>query len=197
MRTENPKQISIVNKGKELFWKYGIRRVSIEEICREAGVSKMTFYKYFKNKNSLVIYIFENLSKDQIKVYREFWESDIPMEEKVQRTIRMKLDSTDHVSMDLVLDIYKSGDQELQDYFNQRTQEMLDIVRYDYREAQDKGLLRQDFSIDFIMYLMNHLGEMISDEKLTSLYSDSSSLLRDLLEFFYYGIMPKSNNKVS
>lgn len=197
MRTENPKQISIVNKGKELFWKYGIRRVSIEEICREARVSKMTFYKYFKNKNSLVIYIFENLSKDQIKVYREFWESDIPMEEKVQRTIRMKLDSTDHVSMDLVLDIYKSGDQELQDYFNQRTQEMLDIVRYDYREAQDKGLLRQDFSIDFIMYLMNHLGEMISDQKLTSLYSDSSSLLRDLLEFFYYGIMPKSNNKVS
>lgn len=197
MRTENPKQISIVNKGKELFWKYGIRRVSIEEICREAGVSKMTFYKYFKNKNSLVIHIFENLSKDQIKVYREFWESDIPMEEKVQRTIRMKLDSTDHVSMDLVLDIYKSGDQELQDYFNQRTQEMLDIVRYDYREAQDKGLLRQDFSIDFIMYLMNHLGEMISDQKLTSLYSDSSSLLRDLLEFFYYGIMPKSNNKVS
>lgn len=195
MKTENPKQISIVDKGRELFWKHGIRRVSIEEICREAGVSKMTFYKYFKNKNSLVIHIFENLSKDQIKVYREFWDSDIPMEEKVQRTIRMKLDNTDHVSMDLVLDIYKSGDQELQDYFNQRTQEMLDIVRYDYREAQDKGLLRQDFSIDFIMYLMNHLGEMISDEKLTSLYSDSSSLLRDLLEFFYYGIMPKNNRK--
>lgn len=195
MKTENLKQNSIVVKGKELFWKYGIKRVSIEEICREAGVSKMTFYKYFKNKSSLVIHIFEDLSKDQIKIYREFWESDIPMEEKVQRTIRMKLDNTDNISMDLVLDIYKSGDQELQDYFNQRTQEMLDIVRYDYREAQEKGLLRQDFSIDFIMYLMNHLGEMISDEKLTSLYSDSSSLLRDLLEFFYYGIMPKNKIK--
>ena len=41
----------IKKKGKELFWKYGTKRVTVEEICREAGVSKMTYYKFFKNKN--------------------------------------------------------------------------------------------------------------------------------------------------
>jgi hypothetical protein len=28
--------------------------VSVEELCREAGASKMTFYKYFANKAELI-----------------------------------------------------------------------------------------------------------------------------------------------
>jgi AcrR family transcriptional regulator len=53
----NKKFQSTVNKAKELFWKYGIKKVSIEEICAEAPVSKMTFYKFFKNKNDLAEWV--------------------------------------------------------------------------------------------------------------------------------------------
>jgi len=45
-RSENQKYNQIIDTSKKLFWKYGIKRVTIEEICREAGVSKMTFYKH-------------------------------------------------------------------------------------------------------------------------------------------------------
>jgi len=110
MDTRNPKLLSIVAKGRELFWKYGIRRVSIEEICKEAGVSKMTFYKFFKNKNSLVIYIMDCLMKDQFEQYRSFWDSDIPMVQKVEKAIKLKLDYTRSVSRELVQDMYKSDD---------------------------------------------------------------------------------------
>lgn len=193
MNETNPKFRAIVDKGKELFWKYGIRRVSIEEICREAGVSKMTYYKFFPNKNSLVIHIMNTLMEHQIMRYRAFWESDISMEEKVEKTIQMKLDNVKDLSMEFVKDMYSSTDEELKEYFRQRTQEALDMVRYDYREAQEKGLIRKDLSIDFIMYIMNHLSEIISDRKLFALYDDSGDLLRDVLEFFYYGIMPKNH----
>ena len=50
----NPKQKQILETSKELFWKFGFKRVTIEEICKEAGVSKMTFYKYYPNKIELV-----------------------------------------------------------------------------------------------------------------------------------------------
>ena len=46
----NPKREQILKTGKELFWKFGFKRVTIEEICKEAGISKMTYYKYFTNK---------------------------------------------------------------------------------------------------------------------------------------------------
>jgi AcrR family transcriptional regulator len=191
----NPKFCAIVEKGKERFWKYGIRRVSVEEICRESGVSKMTFYKHFRNKNSLVMHIMDSLMEQQVKYYRGFWESDISMEEKVEKTIQMKMDNVRNLSMEFVKDIYLSDEQELKDYFKHRTEEALDMIRYDYREAQEKGLIRNDFSIDFIMYTMNHISEMIQDQRLISLYTNSSDLLHDLLEFFYYGIMPKTAPK--
>ena len=60
---EQPKERSsakreqIVRTGNLLFSKHGLRRVTVEEICREAGVSKMTFYKYFPNKLELFKHI--------------------------------------------------------------------------------------------------------------------------------------------
>ena len=57
MIRENPKRKKILDTAHELFWKHGLKRVSIEEICAVAGVSKMTFYKHFANKTALVKYI--------------------------------------------------------------------------------------------------------------------------------------------
>ncbi|MBN1927463.1 MAG: helix-turn-helix transcriptional regulator, partial [Prolixibacteraceae bacterium] len=50
---ETDRANQILQSAKKLFWKYGIRKVSIDEICREAGVSRMTFYRLFKNKIEL------------------------------------------------------------------------------------------------------------------------------------------------
>ena len=50
---DSSKSLDILNTARQLFWKHGIRRVSVEEVCREAGVSKMTFYRSFPNKIEL------------------------------------------------------------------------------------------------------------------------------------------------
>ena len=49
----NKKIQQLVTTAQELFMRHGIRRVTVEEICSEANISKMTFYKYFKNKIEL------------------------------------------------------------------------------------------------------------------------------------------------
>ena len=193
MDTRNPKLISIVAKGRELFWKYGIRRVSIEEICKEAGVSKMTFYKFFKNKNSLVIYIMDCMMKDQFEQYRSFWDSDIPMVQKVEKAIHLKLEYTRSISNELVQDIYKGEDEELTGYITKLINDNLEMVRKDFEEAQQKGWIRDDLNINFMFYFINHLTEVITDEKLQSLFPDTNSMFKEIMEFFFYGIMPKEH----
>ena len=37
----------IVETATDLFMRYGVKRVTVEEICQTAKISKMTFYKYF------------------------------------------------------------------------------------------------------------------------------------------------------
>ena len=61
------KQQQIVNSGKELFFQYGVKRIRVEEICRKAKVSKMTFYKYFENKFALAEHIVQEILNDGCK----------------------------------------------------------------------------------------------------------------------------------
>ena len=44
----------IIKTAGELFFRLGIRSVSIDDICRELGMSKKTFYVYFESKDALI-----------------------------------------------------------------------------------------------------------------------------------------------
>lgn len=44
----------IIKTAGELFFRLGIRSVSIDDICRELGMSKKTFYVYFDSKDTLI-----------------------------------------------------------------------------------------------------------------------------------------------
>lgn len=45
---------NIIKTAGELFFRLGIRSVSIDDICRELGMSKKTFYVYFPSKDELI-----------------------------------------------------------------------------------------------------------------------------------------------
>ena len=45
---------NIIKTAGEMFFRLGIRSVSIDDICHELGMSKKTFYVYFASKDELV-----------------------------------------------------------------------------------------------------------------------------------------------
>ena len=50
----NDQKTHIIKTAGELFFRLGIRSVSIDDICRELGMSKKTFYVYFESKDALI-----------------------------------------------------------------------------------------------------------------------------------------------
>ncbi|HRX00424.1 MAG TPA: helix-turn-helix domain-containing protein, partial [Cyclobacteriaceae bacterium] len=44
----------ILKGATELFLRYGIRSVSMDNIANHLGVSKKTLYQFFKDKNEMV-----------------------------------------------------------------------------------------------------------------------------------------------
>ncbi|NTW32950.1 MAG: TetR/AcrR family transcriptional regulator, partial [Bacteroidetes bacterium] len=44
----------IIKKVLELYMKFGIKSVSMDDAARELGISKKTLYQYFKDKDELV-----------------------------------------------------------------------------------------------------------------------------------------------
>lgn len=53
-------QEQLLSKADQLFRRYGIRSVSMDDIARELGVSKKTLYQLVENKEDLLARILEN-----------------------------------------------------------------------------------------------------------------------------------------
>ncbi|WP_141734595.1 TetR/AcrR family transcriptional regulator [Oligoflexus tunisiensis] len=49
----NDKEIRILEAAQTLFSRYGVRKTSIEEIAKSAGLGKGTVYLYFKSKDEI------------------------------------------------------------------------------------------------------------------------------------------------
>ena len=47
---------ALFEAAHELFYRYGIKKATVEDICSRANVSKMTFYRNFKDKNEMAFY---------------------------------------------------------------------------------------------------------------------------------------------
>lgn len=50
------KEEQIIEVSRKLFEKYGYKKVSMDEIAKEAGVTRKTLYSYFKNKEEILKY---------------------------------------------------------------------------------------------------------------------------------------------
>lgn len=193
MIEENAKAAQIITKGKDLFWKFGINRVTVEEICREAGVSKMTFYKFFKNKNKLAIEIIKRIFDENIQIFKNLLEEDIPYEIKMQKQIQLKLEKTQDISEEFVKDIYGMKYPEVHAYWEKRANESIQIVIEHYKYAQKKGWIRKDIKIDFILYMINKSFEFTNDDDLISKYNTMQDLIMEFNKFFLYGILPRNS----
>lgn len=56
-KVKNKNRDEIIAAGKELFLKYNFLNVSIKDVCTLAGISRVTFYKYFDSIEELIFEI--------------------------------------------------------------------------------------------------------------------------------------------
>jgi Transcriptional regulator len=195
MEKQSGKFEAIVSAARSLFWKHGIRRVTIEEICQNAGVSKMTCYKYFSNKTAIAKYLIEDMFESGIKAYKEIYHSDISYEEKVKKMLDLKMSNSHEMSQELLDDIYKNQDEELSETIETIKKRMIGIYLDDIREAQKIKEIRDDVKPEFMLYFLNNLTEMLTDQRLVSIYSNPQQMISEVMTFFFYGIMPRKNRK--
>ena len=193
MEKQSGKFEAIVSAARSLFWKHGIRRVTIEEICQDAGVSKMTCYKYFSNKTAIAKYLIEDMFESGIKAYKEIYHSDISYEEKVKKMLDLKMSNSHEMSQELLDDIYKNQDEELSETIETIKKRMIGIYLDDIREAQKIKEIRDDVKPEFMLYFLNNLTEMLTDQRLVSIYSNPQQMISEVMTFFFYGIMPRKN----
>ena len=104
------KKTQIIQTAEKLFSRYGSKRISVEEICRESWVSKMTFYKYFSNKLALVRSIKDMYVEEGFRKFDEINALDIEFPEKIDLMSRWKVEFGARISADFIREMVSIDD---------------------------------------------------------------------------------------
>lgn len=185
---KNKKYNSILKTAKTLFWKHGIRRVSIEEICKEASVSKMTFYKFFPNKTDLAKTILDNLIQTSIVKFKNIIASEVPFSQKLKEIFLLKVEGMDNISMEFINDIFTNPELGLKEYMEDQQQKSVKITVDFYKDAQQKGFIRPDVKIDFLIAFSNQIIEMMKNKSLMAQYARPQDFVVESMNVIFYGI---------
>ncbi|MFZ1807292.1 MAG: TetR/AcrR family transcriptional regulator [Cyclobacteriaceae bacterium] len=184
---------SILISAKTLFWKHGIKRVTVEDICQHAAVSKMTFYRHFQNKhevaNRVIIEVFEH----GLQEYRNIMQLQAPFSEKVEKLLVLKRRETLNLSEEFLRDIYQTDQPDLKNRLEKYGKVMRNELMDDFKRAQENGWIRKDIKLEFILYMLDQMDKIIQDKSLLSIYNNVQESSMELTKFFFYGIL--SNDK--
>jgi AcrR family transcriptional regulator len=151
-------QSQILKKSGEMFFKLGIRSVSIDDICHELGISKKTFYVYFASKDELVAQLL-HVSIDEMANRMENW---LRLHD-FRQLISILLTQTDVNKKDvrsvpqLVYDLKKYYPQQFSEFQVKLFEVQKDYLKQYLEQGIREGLVREQLDVEMTAMLLAKL----------------------------------------
>lgn len=148
----NPKHDRILDAAIEVFAEKGFHNARISDIAKRAGVADGTIYLYFRNKDDVLLSIFEEKMGVLIAgVHAALAGIDDPME-RVRAFARYHFKQVEeHRALAEVLQIeLRLSNKFLKEYRPEKLWEYLGIFATILREGQERGVLRAELN-PFVM----------------------------------------------
>jgi AcrR family transcriptional regulator len=194
-QSKSRKYAQLLESAGGLFKRYGIRRVSVEEICRHAQVSKMTFYRYFNDKIDIARTMLIGMMEQAFVEYRAIMDSDDSYTDKVTKIIQFKLEKSEDMGTAFFREVFNGPYSELHSVMEEGTAKTMDMAREDFIKAQKQGDIRQDVKPEFLIFLVNQMRTWASDPTLAGLYPSPKEMVVEMTKFFFYGVFDPIKGK--
>jgi TetR/AcrR family fatty acid metabolism transcriptional regulator len=142
------KRDRILRAAIKVFAKNGFYATRVSEIAKAAGVADGTIYLYFKNKDDVLITIFEDGIKQLLVILREVAASNDPFDKRITRIIELQLglleDQRDLAEV-ITVNLRQSSSL-LKQYATPLFMEYIDVIAGLVREGQKEGAFRKDIN---------------------------------------------------
>lgn len=178
---------NLLNAAQKLFFQFGLHKVSIDEICAKAKVSKMTFYKEFANKNQLALVVYESYNARAVKDTQKLLEQSIDFLEMIERLILLKQKFSKILGSVFIKDIMSETEffsQLMESAVKEQKELRLQILQ----RGKDEGYIRPEIDGDLFELLIQNFAGLFANQDFLQKYPDAENLSRMGVELFFYGL---------
>ena len=179
----------IQQKAEELFRRYGIRTVTMDEIASQLGISKKTIYQFYSDKEALVKDIFKGITDEnkkrcmQVKsiaenaIHEQYLSSDAAQE------IFTNMNSS------VLFDLNRCHPAVFAEFEKYKKQFLFTIIRENIQRGIREGLFRKELDVNIVTWLQLELiSGVFHNEEVMNGKTSAAHFEKEVKDFFLHGL---------
>jgi len=145
--------IDVLERVRELFFKYGVRSVSMEDICRDLGISKKKLYQLFSSKNELVEKLLL-LERENFEIIFDTYNFEGVNAIDILLTVSKEVgDRFRDISPSMTFDLKKYYPDIYHNHIEERIDFIFKKIQINLEKGINQGVYRDDLSVELISRL--------------------------------------------
>lgn len=187
----------IVEKAQELFFRYGIKSVTMDDIASNLGASKKTIYQYFKDKDHLVDAVVQKeIEQDMHECTSIACSCDNAVQE-VFRGFDMMQEMLTTMNPAIIFEMQKYHPESYKKMNAHKNMFFVNIIKENLKKGIQEGYYREDINMEIIAryriesIFLGFNPEIFMQGKYTLLQVEM-----ELMTHFLYGICTAKGQKL-
>lgn len=190
-------QERIVGKAHELFMRYGIRSVSMDEVANQLGMSKKTIYQFYTDKDALV--------EDVINI-------ELGSNEKECRNQKIQSENAVHemfLAMDMVLEVFtkmnpavifdleKYHPKAFRKYSDYKNKFLYTVIKENLDNGITEGLYREEVQTDIMTrFRLASIFLVLNPDLFPLSKHNLAEVITEVTDNFLYGLATPKGQKL-
>ena len=185
---ENRERIQV--KAYELFMRYGIRSVSMDDIAAQLGMSKKTIYQFFADKDELVSAVVEqevgNMQQDCVRSSQKSRDAI----HEIFLTMEQVSEQFRHLNPVVLYDLEKFHHPAYGKFLKYRNEFLLEIISANLKRGIQEELYRPELEVDIIArFRLESMMIAFNIDLYPTRKFDLRQVIMELFEHFLYGLV--------
>jgi AcrR family transcriptional regulator len=184
-------------KVYELYNRFGIKSVTMDDVARELGISKKTLYECIEDKTELVKHVMEMVYRYHGEKLNEITKKDLNAIEQLFEVNRYMTQMVKEQNPSLGYDMQKYYPELHKTMMQEQRQRMHEAIRKNLVKGIEEGLYRKEMNVDIIAGLyMTRMEYRYQKDTFLALNIDSQDVMKEIFVYHLHGIANENGIKL-
>ena len=190
-------QERIVNKAHELFMRYGIKSVSMDEVANQLGMSKKTIYQFYADKDALVEDVIDiEINNSQLECTQHKKRSENPIHE-IFMAVDMLLELLTKMNPTVIFDLERYHPKAFKKYNEYKHKFLYTIIKENLDSGKRDGLYREEIQADIMTRFRLASIFLVFNPDLFPMGKNSlPAVITEITDNFLYGLATAKGHKL-
>jgi len=187
---------SIIQSSKDLFLKYGVKSVSMDDISRLLGISKKTIYNFVTNKKDLVTSVVQAFIDEEIDATQKILTESSNAVDEITSIASFVLKSLRSMKPTMAYDLQKYHPKAWNLVEEKHLEYIKEVIKKNIIRGIDEGLYREEVDPTLTSKMYVGLSRLLVNEEVFPSYEyDKGYVYENFLTYHLHGILNTKGRK--